>query len=294
MRARQSRAPRHFAPAECGRFRVVSSRSAGVSCGVSLLHFRDLGGEGKPPLVVLHGLLGSSRNWQSAGADLCAHAHVFALDLRNHGRSFHDSVMNYPAMALDVFRWAQAQGLGSFALMGHSMGGKVAMRMAMDDPERVSRLIVVDIAPKAYLSNAHRNEFAGMNELDLRTLASRADAELRLEGRVPDWAMRKFLVTNLEREAETNRWRWTVNLPVLTAELPALEGSPLYPGEQYTGSVLFLRGGRSSYVIDDDLGPIRQHFPKAVLQTIAESGHNPHMETRPAFSRLVADFLNRA
>jgi pimeloyl-ACP methyl ester carboxylesterase len=254
---------------------------------VSQLFHRELGGAGKPPLVVLHGMLGSSRNWQSTGGDLAARYQVWALDLRNHGRSPHEAGMSYDAMVADVIGWMDRQGIATTTLMGHSMGGKVAMLLACRHPERVERLIVVDIAPKDYNSAAHRSEFAAMNELDLRTLQSRGEAEMRFEARVGDWAMRKFLSTNLERDAETGAWRWLVNLPVLTAALPALEKTPLEEADRFAGPVLFVTGGKSRYVVPTDWERIEKHFPQAKLEVIAESGHNPHMETREAFVRAV-------
>ena len=251
------------------------------------LFHRDLGGAGKPPLVILHGLLGSSRNWQSAGKELTADFHVFALDLRNHGSSPHADEMGYAAMADDVVAWMDAQGLTQVSLIGHSMGGKTAMVLACRHPERVSRLIVVDIAPKDYFWVAHRAEFAAMNELDLGSLQSRAEAELRFEARVDDWAMRKFIATNLERGADGAGWRWVINLPVVTAALPTLESNPLGAADRYDGETLFVIGGKSRYVQPSDHVAIIPHFPRAQIETIAESGHNPHMETREAFVRAV-------
>jgi pimeloyl-ACP methyl ester carboxylesterase len=282
------------------------------------LFCRDLGGGGMPPLVVLHGLLGASRNWQSAGAELAraGAGHVLALDLRNHGRSPHADEMNHDAMVADVLAWLDARRLARVTLMGHSMGGKVAMALACRFPGRVERLVVVDIAPRDYLSVAHRNEFAAMNELDLRSLTSRAEAELRFEARVGDWAMRKFLTTNLERgeaggvsgEADSvsgeaggmsggagggsgGAWRWAVNLPVITAALPALEADPLREGGRFEGPALFVVGGKSNYVRGEDHAAIARHFPRARVETIATAGHNPHMETRAEFVRIVENFL---
>jgi pimeloyl-ACP methyl ester carboxylesterase len=170
------------------------------------------------------------------------------------------------------------------------MGGKVAMRLACQHPERVERLIVVDIAPKDYLSHAHRTEFAAMNELDLAILASRAEAELRFESRVKDWGMRKFLATNLER-TETGGWRWSVHLPALTAALPDIERNSLEPADRYEGPTLFIAGGKSRYVQIEDEATIARHFPHSRVEVVAESGHNPHMETRDAFVRAVFAFL---
>lgn len=254
---------------------------------ITLFH-RELGGAGKPPLVVLHGLLGSSRNWLTTGGDLAAKHHVFALDLRNHGKSPHGEPMDYPAMVADVLAWFDAQGLSKATLMGHSMGGKVAMLLACRHPARVERLVVVDIAPKDYLSHAHRAEFAAMNELRLDTLQSRGEAELRFEARVHDWAMRKFLTTNLERDEAGGGWRWLINLPVITAALPEIEGNPLASEDRFDGPTLFVTGGKSSYVRDADLGMITAHFPKATVKAVAGAGHNPHMETRAEFVAAVA------
>jgi esterase len=139
-----------------------------------ILFHRDLGGAGRPPMIILHGILGSSRNWQTAGGDLAAHYHVFAMDLRNHGASPHAAEMSFAAMADDVRAWMDTQGLPRAALLGHSMGGKVAMLFACRHPERVDRLVVVDIAPKDYASPGQRAAFAAMNELDLNGLRSRA------------------------------------------------------------------------------------------------------------------------
>lgn len=251
------------------------------------LFSRELGGAGKPPLVVLHGLLGSSRNWQGAGADLAAGRHVWALDLRNHGRSPWEDTMTYEAMTADVLGWMDARGPGAVELMGHSMGGKVAMMLACRHPARVRRLVVVDIAPRDYRSAAHRAEFAAMNELRIETLQSRAEAELRFEARVDDWAMRKFLATNLER-IESGRWRWVINLPALTAALPVLERNPLTESDRYEGPVLFVTGGRSSYVRVEDRALIERHFPNVRFEVIGTSGHNPHIEAREEFVRRVA------
>lgn len=194
--------------------------------------------------------------------------------------------MTYETMMADVLAWMDVQGLARVTLLGHSLGGKVAMRLACVRPERVERLIVVDIAPKAYRSHAHRAEFAAMNELRLEGLASRRDAELRFEARVDDWAMRKFLVTNLER-TEAGEWRWVINLPSITAALPELEQSPLAETDRFDGPALFVVGGKSGYVRPEDHAAIRKHFPRARIETILEAGHNPHMETRAELVRLI-------
>ena len=252
---------------------------------VNLSH-RDLGGAGLPPLVVLHGMLGSSRNWQTAGRDLAARFHVLALDLRNHGSSPHAESMSYEDMMADVLAWLDSQHLTGVTLLGHSMGGKVAMLLACRHPERVERLVVVDIAPKDYFWPGHRQSFAAMNELNLGDLRSRAEAELRFEARVASWPMRKFLTTNLER-TEEGKWFWQINLPAITAALPEVEKNPLREEDRFTGPVRVIAGEKSNYVEPSDHAVIRTHFPAAELVTVAGSGHNPHMETREAFVAAV-------
>jgi esterase len=250
------------------------------------LYHRDLGGAGRPPLVLLHGMLGSSRNWQSAGGDLAAAFQVSALDLRNHGRSPHADEMTYEAMLGDVVEWLDAQKLARVTVVGHSMGGKVAMLLACRHAARVERLVSVDIAPKDYFWTGHRQSFAAMNELNLADLRSRGEAEMRFEARVPSLGMRKFLTTNLESDA-SGAWRWQINLPALTAALPRLEKNPLGPGERFAGPTLFIAGGKSTYIEPADEAAIHRHFPAARVATIAGSGHNPHMEARLEFVKLL-------
>lgn len=254
------------------------------------LFHRDLGGAGLPPLVVLHGLLGSSRNWQTAGRDLASRAHVLALDLRNHGASPHDPDCSYPAMVADVLAWLDRRDIGRTGLLGHSLGGKVAMALACRHPDRVARLAVADMAPKDYRGLARHPELAAMAALDLSTLRSRADAEARLTPDVPNWALRKFVTTNLDRDGD-GRWRWAVNLEALRRSLPELEANPLAAEERYGGPALFVVGGRSPYVGEQDHAAIRSHFPAAKIEILPDSGHNPHMDAREDFARLVAAFL---
>lgn len=252
------------------------------------LHHNDLGGAGNPPMIVLHGLLGSSRNWLSTGRDLARHFHVFALDARNHGKSAHTADMTFEAMMGDLLDWMDARGLARASIVGHSMGGKTAMLMACRHPGRVERLVVVDIAPKDYSWVAHRAEFAAMTELDLSSLTSRSEAELRFEARVPNLGMRRFLSTNLA-QSEEGAWQWQINLPVLTSALPSLEKNCLQPDDRYPGPSLFVLGGRSRYAEPSDHGLIRNHFPAARIEVIAESGHNPHMDQREEFVKLLTE-----
>ena len=252
---------------------------------MTLFH-RELGGNGLPPVVILHGLLGSSRNWQTAGRDMSSRAHVFALDTRNHGQSPHEDAMDYEVMVADTIAWMDTQGLDKVNLLGHSMWGKTAMMLACRHPERVERLILVDIVPKDYHWNSRPDEFEAMAALDLNTLQSRADAETHLESAVSSWAMRKFFVTNLERKPEGG-WRWMINLPALSKAIHVLEKNHLNASDQFDGPTQFIIGGKSDYVSAADHQLVRPHFPQAEIVVIAESGHNPHMEARETFVNLI-------
>lgn len=254
-----------------------------------ILAHRDFGGEGRPRLVILHGLLGSSRNWQSAGRDLASSFQVCALDLRNHGNSFHAREMDYGTLANDVAAWMDAHGVGRAHLLGHSMGGKVAMRLACEQSERVERLVVVDIAPRSY-RGTHNPEFSAMLGLELDAVKSRQEVDQVLEQSIPDSTFRKFLLTNLER-SPGGRFRWAINLSGLAAAIPTLEEEPLDRGHRFAGDVLFVLGGRSRYFRSDDEEKVRAHFPAARIESITESGHNPHFETREQFVDLVKEFL---
>jgi len=251
-----------------------------------VLHHTDLGGAGKPPLIVLHGMLGSSRNWQTVGRDLANNFHVYALDARNHGKSPHAPEMTYTAMMDDVIAWMDANKVRKATVMGHSMGGKTAMLLACRHSDRVERLVVVDIAPKNYRWEAHRYEFLAMNELDLGSLQSRTEAEMKFEARVPDLGMRKFLATNLARD-DARGWHWTINLPVITAALDEMEKSPLTPKDKFRGSTLFIAGGKSKYVEKSDKDAIWSHFADARIEYIPTAGHNPHMDHRVEFVQLA-------
>ncbi len=251
-----------------------------------------MGGEGSgPPVLLLHGVLGSARNWQRAGQLLAMGWRVSALDLRNHGGSPHHPRMGYPAMAGDVLSWMDTHSHGRVHLVGHSMGGKVAMYLACRYPERVVSLTVVDIAPRAYPPRWKR-EFELMQRMPVSQFSRRLEAEEWLEKDITDWAFRKFLVSNLERNPEGG-FSWIVNLDTLHSALPSLFVQVPEDGWRYDGPVLYLRGGRSRFVEDSDEPMIRRFFPFARLQTIADAGHNVHFDQPEAFLEAVSDHLRR-
>jgi pimeloyl-ACP methyl ester carboxylesterase len=256
---------------------------------VSLQH-RYWGKEpGNPEVLLLHGLLGSSRNWQGVGNKLSRHLNTAALDQRNHGTSPHHSKMDYPSLAADVEAWLDAMEIEQIHLVGHSMGGKVSMYFACRFPERVSSLTVVDIAPRAYPPR-WETEFAAMQRMPVQHFTRRSEAEEWLMEDVRDWAFRKFLVSNLERD-DAGGFRWIVNLDILQAALPNLFQQVPEDGQRYDGPTLYMRGERSRFVLDDDFSMIRCFFPKVQLRTIPEAGHNVHFDQADLFVQSLLDHI---
>lgn len=243
---------------------------------------------GAPALVVLHGLLGSSRNWTGSGGALARHGPVYTLDLRNHGQSPHDPEMTLAAMAGDVFEFLDDHGLGGAVLMGHSLGGKVAMRLACKAQARVRRLFVLDVAPRAH--PADPTILDALLELDLKRGTSRADLDARLSERIPDQGMRLFLLTNLVRVQRSESFEWQVPLPVLRANLDELYRAPVEEGDLYEGPVRFVVGGDSDFFGPADLERARHFFPRAELEVLGGVGHNVHTEGGERFLEAVGDW----
>ena len=242
-----------------------------------------------PPVAILHGLFGSGRNWASIAKRLGERHRVVAFDLRNHGASPWAETMAYGEMADDIRASLAALGWSRFALLGHSMGGKIAMLAALRDPDSVERLVIADIAPIAYPPR-HLGMVQAMRDLDLTGLRRRAEADARLAEAVPDRAERAFLLQNLVFDGGAARWR--INLEAIEREMPVLVGCPpLPPGTLYDGPALFIGGERSDYLRPEHEPEIRRLFPKARIARIAEAGHWLHTEQPRAFLDLVEPFL---
>ncbi len=257
---------------------------------IKLFH-RDFGGEGKPPVVILHGLLGSSRNWTAVARDLSEAFHVFALDLRNHGNSPHAEEHHYGAMATDVLGWLDEAGLDQVSLMGHSMGGKTAMRLACDYPDRVGALIAVDIAPRAKQPK-HASEVLALSQLPLEKITSRAEADRLLAENVSSALMRQFLLTNLVRQ-EDGSWNWQANVAGLARNLAETGRAPIGEENRFDGPSLWIVGGKSDFVRPEDHAVIETHFPRVRIEVFPDSGHNPHADERFRFVEVVREFLCR-
>ena len=249
----------------------------------------DAFGEIGPPVVILHGLLGSARNWTSVARQLAPTHRVFALDLRNHGRSPWADTMSFEEMADDVSAFIERHDLGPAALIGHSLGGKVAMRLALTRGGLVERLLVVDVAPVAY-AHSFGPFVAAMQQVDLAAVHQRADAEAQLERRIPEVGFRNFLLQNLIRT--DGGYAWRVNLEALAANMPDLLGFPAPPdGAVYRGPTLFVAGDRSSYIKPEHRPLIERLFPGAEHGVIEGAGHWVHAERPAEFLDRVRAFL---
>jgi pimeloyl-ACP methyl ester carboxylesterase len=245
-------------------------------------------GESGSPVVVMHGLFGSGRNWMTAARRLASEHRVFALDLRNHGTSPHVDTMSYPEMAEDVNETINSLGVGPVGLVGHSMGGKTAMLTALRHPEVVERLVVVDAAPVTY-PPAFVEYARAMRNADLSAVQRRADVDAQLEDAVPTPGTRAFLLQNLILDGDGARWR--PNLPVIEAALPALSAWPAGETGSYDGPTLFVFGGKSDYVQQDHRETIERYFPRVQYVEIPEAGHWVHAERLDDFLAAVTPFL---
>lgn len=255
---------------------------------------RRITGEGEP-LVLMHGLFGSLENLGGINQRLQDGWQVHGLDLRNHGRSPHTDTMDYPAMAADVVAYLDEQGIERVSLLGHSMGGKTAMQLALGYPERVEKVIVADIAPVTYHPR-HDAILEGMKSLDLARIRSRSEADRALQEYVETPEVRMFLLKNLVRVPDEDRgdnpavFRWRLNLPVIEACYQKLADAPQGEGP-FDGPVLFLKGAESAYIQRKHRERIDTLFPQASIEEIEGTDHWLHAEKPDEFARLCRDFL---
>jgi pimeloyl-ACP methyl ester carboxylesterase len=245
-------------------------------------------GQGKP-LIIIHGFLGMSDNWKSFGALYAAEGfQVHMIDLRNHGKSFHSDEFNYTAMANDVLEYCQHHNLSNISIIGHSMGGKVAMLFATTYPDLVEKLVVADIGSKYYAPH-HQDILAGLNAVDFSTKPDRAEVEEIVYPFIPDFGTRQFLMKNLYW-IEPGQLAFRFNLPVFNAKIEII-GEALPEENHFNQPTLFIRGGNSKYILDTDLPEIKNHFPKFELVTIPNVGHWLHAENPKLFFEETAWFL---
>jgi len=255
------------------------------------LHYRSYGDPqlNGTPLVLLHGLLGSASNWHSVARRLSVGWHVLVPDLRNHGRSPHSDEIGYPAMASDLARLLNRLGWRQVTLVGHSMGAKVAMWLALQEPGRVERVVAVDMAPARY-PNRFQRIFSALESLPLDRIANRAEADEHLAGSVDTPSVRQFLLQNLTLENGT--WSWRVNVAALRHGIADLLDFPEPPsGRQFIGPSLFLYGGSSDYLKPEHEVAIRRFFPYARTRNVPGAGHWVYADQPEAFLQALGSFL---
>lgn len=250
------------------------------------LFFRKTGA-GKP-LIILHGLFGSSDNWFSLSKVFSEQFTVYTIDQRNHGQSPQSDDFNYRLLTEDLEQFIVDQGIADPIIIGHSMGGKTAMNLAIKRPELVSELIVVDIAPKAYPVH-HAQILEGLHSIPLLQLGSRNEADALLANHVPEADVRQFLLKNLTRDND-GKFNWKINLSAIDEHIEELGEGMQYQGD-FSKPTLFIKGARSSYFKDGDDTLIMKFFPNAKIETL-ETGHWVQAERPQEFVSTVLNFLN--
>lgn len=250
--------------------------------------YSKIEGTGKP-LLILHGFLGMSDNWKTIGTQYAALGYeVHLLDLRNHGRSFHSEVFNYEVMAEDVVSYCNQHQLQNIDIIGHSMGGKVAMLLAVEHSELIHKLIVGDIGPKYYAPH-HQDILAGLNAVDFTLKPERSEVDAIIAQHIPDFGTRQFLMKSLYWE-EPGQLAFRFNLPVFNREIENI-GTALPANALFDKPTLFINGGNSNYIKEEDKVGILAHFPQAVFETIPNVGHWLHAENPKLFFEITNEFL---
>ena len=250
--------------------------------------FSKIEGQGKPFLII-HGFLGMSDNWKTLGSQFADSGYeVHLLDMRNHGRSFHSEDFNYDVMVEDVVEYCNFHKLEEIILLGHSMGGKVAMQLACMYPNVVAKLIIADIGPKYYAPH-HQTILEGLNAVDFNLKPSRSQVDDIVARYIDDFGTRQFLLKNLYW-VESGQLGFRFNLEVLTKHIAAI-GKALPEHLKFGKETLFLRGSKSNYILEDDSDSINKLFPKNQIVTIHKAGHWLHAEQPKDFYQAVMKFL---
>ncbi|WP_190811195.1 alpha/beta fold hydrolase [Flagellimonas sp. S3867] len=252
------------------------------------LHSKILG-EGTP-LLILHGFLGMSDNWKTLGNQYAQHGYqVHLVDQRNHGKSFHSNDFDYEFLSADIIKYMDSHQMDGANLIGHSMGGKTAMQLAVTVPERISKLLVADISPKYYPPH-HQPIVDALAKLDFNTIESRKEADQVLSNYLPEFGIRQFLLKNLYWEAP-GKLGFRFNFEVLKDKMDEI-GENISSNAKYEGPTLFLRGDRSEYILPNDFPEIKKHFPNAEIDTVSNAGHWLHAENPIQFFEKSLHFLN--
>ena len=250
--------------------------------------YSKIEGEGKP-LLILHGFLGMSDNWKTIGHQFATDGfQVHLLDLRNHGKSLHSDEFSYEIMAQDIFEYCQVNTLERINMLGHSMGGKTAMLFAAKHPEIVEKLIVADIGPKFYQQH-NQTILEGLNAVDFSLKPSRNEVEEIVSKYITDFGTRQFLLKSLYWQ-EPGQLAFRFNLAVFNGAMHEI-GKPLLENAIYNKPTLFIRGGNSDYILEEDFETIKNHFPDSRIETIPGVGHWLHAENPKLFYEITSSFL---
>ncbi|MBN2743543.1 MAG: alpha/beta fold hydrolase [Marinilabiliaceae bacterium] len=264
-----------------------------------LLHYKTYGTSG-PWIMMVHGLYGSGDNWTSMARSLAPHYQIVLPDLRNHGASPHHHAHNYPELANDLLDTMNHLGIDSAQLLGHSMGGKAVMHLALKYPEKVKKLIVVDIAPVSYthwldnkqIENRHDHLINILRAIPISNCLTRQEIEKHAEEYIPNAMLRQFLLKNVKRN-EDNTFAWKLNIEALYQNLTEIaDGFTNLRATPFTNACLFIRGERSLYIEDKDIDPTRKLFPNARFITIPQAGHWLHAEKPELVLNAINTFIN--
>lgn len=249
------------------------------------LFFKTMG-EGKP-LLILHGLFGSGDNWQTLARRYAEDFKVYLIDQRNHGHSPHDSEHSYQAMAEDLELLVEEEDLNDFHLLGHSMGGKTAMLFASENGYMIDKLVVADMAPKSYPVH-HQQILKALTTADLEKLTSRSQVDAHLSEFIREAGVKQFLLKNLYWK-EKGKLAWRFNVPVLNETIEKIVEET---DQQISlADTLFIRGGKSDYIQDEDIPFLNHYFPNNQLATIPEAGHWLHAEAPETFFNITRTYL---
>ncbi len=253
------------------------------------LFYRRYGQTHQPTLVILHGLFGSSDNWHSLARAWSKQFHVIAMDLRNHGQSPHTDTMDYVSMAKDVYETLQNNHVRCCVLLGHSMGGKVAMTFTQYFPEQCTGLMVLDIAPRRY-EPLHQWVFEALKAVPVKAIKDRKEADAIMAKFIPQIAIRQFLLKNLKRTKE-GTFQWRFNLDAIIKNYHAIVDVVPFV-QPWHGPTLFIRGELSPYIQEKDKAQILTYFPKAQIKTYPKAGHWIHVDARETLLKEVEIFFH--
>lgn len=253
-----------------------------------ILHSKITGNHPKH-FLILHGLFGQSDNFGTLAKDFAAFYTVHTLDLRNHGRSFHSDDMSMKSMAEDILNYLNYYQINQCYLLGHSLGGRVVIEFSYMHPERIEKLIVADIAPKAYPPH-HQGIFKALNSVDFDKIEKRSDVDAVLKKYIPEFSVRQFLLKNVHLQ-ENGKYGFRFNLKVLSKWYDEMIETDLNDG-RFDKPSLFLKGEKSQYILPEDFDLIYYRFPRAVIKTVSNAGHWLHAENPKDFFKYTIDFLN--